>query len=42
MKRVARRVFTAEYKSEAVKQASPGGVQTAARQLEVDTKSLCL
>ena len=42
MKQNPRRVFTAEYKSEAVKLSSAVGVPTAARQLDVDTKSLYL
>ena len=42
MKQIPRRVFTAEYKSEAVKLSSAVGVPTAARQLDVDTKSLYL
>ena len=40
MKRVLRRVFTAEYKSEGVKRASAVGVATAAHELNIDTKSL--
>ena len=35
MKRVPCRVFTAEYKSEAVKLAGAVGVPTAARQLDI-------
>ncbi len=42
MKRVPRRVFTAEYKSEAIRLAEAVGVPTAARQLDIDTKSLHL
>lgn len=42
MKQIPRRMFTAEYKFEAVKLAGAVGVPTAARQLDVDTKSLYL
>lgn len=42
MKRAPRRVFTAEYSSEAIKLAELLGVPKAAKQLDVDTKSLYL
>ena len=42
MKRVPRRVFTAEYKSEAIKLAEAMGVPKTAKQLDIDTKSLYL
>lgn len=42
MNRIPRRVFTAEYKSEAIKLAGAVGVPTAARQLDLATKSLYL
>lgn len=42
MKRVPRRVFTAEYKAEAIKLAEAMGVPKTAKQLDLDTKSLYL
>ena len=42
MNRIPRRVFTADYKAEAVKLAGAVGVPTAARQLELATKSIYL
>ena len=42
MNRIPRRVFTAEYKSEAIKLAGAVGLPTAARQLDLATKSLYL
>ena len=42
MKRIPRRIFTVEYKSEAIKLAGAVGVPTAARQLDLSTKSLYL
>lgn len=40
MTRIPRRVFTAEYKAEAVKLGKAIGVPKAAKQLDIDTKSL--